>query len=200
MSRLDFQVAVMQRREPASAKQRKAQLQLKRAVKRGDIPPPDPQKRLQKTKSRKRNVDAPSRRLQSSFIKLPPRFLEETKSLAATITLSRPIDPAVAVFDDQVISHEQYTNPGVTNDDWFTLLKRPKWRFDMTKEGVEKNEEGLFKNWLARTDGLVEEWVKRVEETGSDTDTTKVPGKPILEMPRSPTYFERNIEVWRQLY
>jgi hypothetical protein len=187
----------MHRRKPASAKQRKAQIQLKRAVKRGDIPPPEPQRpdHVRKTKSaanRGRNIAVitASRRLQSSFIKLPPHFLEETKLLASTLTLHRPIAPEVAIFDEQ---------SGGLRDKQFTLPKRPKWRYDMTKEDVEKREESFFKEWLSRTDALVEDWMNEGADLEKNSDATVESSRSTLRMPRSPTYFERNLDVWRQL-
>jgi hypothetical protein len=195
----NFLFAIMHRRKPASAKQRKAQIQLKRAVKRGDIPPPEPQRtdHVRKTKSaanRGRNIAVitASRRLQSSFIKLPPHFLEETKLLASTLTLPRPISPEVAIFDEQL---------GGLRDKSFTLPKRPKWRYDMTKEDVEKREESFFKEWLSRTDALVEDWMNEGAnlELETNADATMETSRSALRMPRSPTYFERNLDVWRQL-
>lgn len=82
--------------------------------------------------------------------------------------------------------------------------RRPKWRFDMTKVEVEKNEEGLFKKWIDSTDKIVEEWQKgpqKKEEEEGEEDPKDEPAPELSnEMPRSPTYFERNLEVWRQLY
>jgi hypothetical protein len=63
----------------------------------------------------------------------------------------------------------------------------------MTKAALEKNEEGLFKKWLDQTDDLISEWLN------GDGAVEGTAGQPALKMPCSPTYFERNIEVWRQL-
>lgn len=68
----------------------------------------------------------------------------------------------------------------------------------MTKKEVEKNEEGIFKKWLTETDRLVEDWQKEGEDR-SEPDPDEPP-EPLTKMPRAPTYFERNIEVWRQLW
>jgi hypothetical protein len=51
----------------------------------------------------------------------------------------------------------------------------------MSKKEVEHNEEGLFKKWLEQMDKNFRAWQ---ESTQSE----------------SPSYFERNVEVWRQLY
>jgi len=62
----------------------------------------------------------------------------------------------------------------------------------MSKTEVEKNEEGLFKKWLDQTDQVLKEWV----DSGPDIPTGSQ-GEGV--MPRAPTHFERNLEVWRQL-
>ena len=60
----------------------------------------------------------------------------------------------------------------------------------MSKTEVEKNEEGQFKKWLDQTDQVLKEWV----DGGSSP-----PDQGEGAMPRAPTHFERNLEVWRQL-
>lgn len=213
----------MPRRKPASAKQRKAELQLKRAVKRGDVPPPDPKKPNHHRKSRSVRIGPTgqilgsagnaataaivksARRLQSSFIKLPPRFLEETRALASTLALPRPIPLEAAIFTDHTISRGKAGGVSDRKTVQLSCPKRPKWRFDMTKDEVEKNEEGFFKKWIDQMDDLVEEWQKEddhsdSEEEGDAEKKEEVPKSEVLEMPRAPTYYERNLEVWRQLY
>ncbi|KZT30803.1 P-loop containing nucleoside triphosphate hydrolase protein [Neolentinus lepideus HHB14362 ss-1] len=196
----------MPRRKPISAKQRKADLQLKRAIKRGDVPSPQEHAKSQKSRPRKGHqvegdtsrtsqqvVDA-ARKLQSSFIKVSPQFLAEAKELASNLPLPRPIPIESAIFSVDVHEH---TEP----DELLTCPKRPKWRYDMTKKEVEKNEEGLFGKWLNQTDTLVEQWrafreAKRNEQI-AELATTSL---QLRTMPASPTYFERNLEVWRQLW
>lgn len=57
--------------------------------------------------------------------------------------------------------------------EYIEFPKRPVWDYDMTKEEVEKQEAESF-----------EHWVRAVEETyGGD----------------QLSWFERNLEVWRQL-
>ena len=65
----------------------------------------------------------------------------------------------------------------------------------MSKDQVEKNEEALFKKWLDQTDQVFKEWVDR-SPSPSDGETNN---QEETVMPRAPTYFERNLEVWRQL-
>ncbi|KAF7966429.1 hypothetical protein HWV62_38412 [Athelia sp. TMB] len=210
----------MPRKKPTSTKQLKAERQLKRAVKRGDAPPPDPlakkpkrpkkgasyRQRLQGTdggpSQSAQNAIVSSRKLQSAFIKLPPSFLEDTKRLASALPLPRPIPVEAAV-----LSSGQTGGEGADRalGGELTCPKRPKWRFDMTKVEVEKNEEGLFKKWIEQMDQIVEEWQKPEEvkkDEGDDTgikEEDPVPAEP-EKMPRSSTFYERNLEVWRQLW
>ena len=182
------------RRKPTSTRQKKADQQLKRAIKRGDVPPPEAKKNPHRKPKigPMRNLDnavlvESARKLQSAFIKLPPKYLEETKLLASTLPLYRPIPVEKATFKP---FHIEADFPTVV----LTCPKRPKWKFDMSKLEVERNEEGVFKKWLAQTDQLLEEWQNLREEQNSGNITT---GAAQL---RSPSYFERNLEVWRQLY
>ncbi|RPD57034.1 P-loop containing nucleoside triphosphate hydrolase protein [Lentinus tigrinus ALCF2SS1-6] len=194
----------MHRRKPISAKQRKEQLQLKRAVKRGDVPAPPPTKPDRHRKARRgptglplgsatRNAAAEStRRLESSFVKLPPAFLERTKVLASTLPLTRPIPPEAAILSDV-----DKPPPGADSpyDSQLTCPRRPKWRYDMSKKEVEANEEGLFKKWLAQTDAALDLGHPAAHEGSGDI--TKADHQ---SMPHAPTSYERNLEVWRQLW
>ncbi|KAG6837674.1 hypothetical protein H0H93_004950 [Arthromyces matolae] len=204
----------MPRRKPTSTRQKKADTQLKRAIKRGDVAPPEPQKKTRRPKVRRGPTGSiigsasdpthaaaaqAARRLQSSFLKLSPKFLEETNSLASKLPLCRPIQNTKTVY-----------SPGpMLSENKLTCPRRPKWHFDMSKKEVEHNEEGVFKKWIDQTDGLVFDWQNESnsqlqgpvaqndnECILSDENTEKEPD----EMPRSTTYFERNLEVWRQLW
>ncbi|THH02612.1 hypothetical protein EW026_g288 [Hermanssonia centrifuga] len=197
----------MPRRKPASGKQRKAQLQQKRAIIRGDIDPlPAKQdthrkgKRAQVGQSTRNPAVAESvRRLQSSFVKLPSEFLEETKRLAATLPLPRPISSDAARWNESVSSQD----PDDTDKreiEQLTCPKRPKWRYEMTKTEVEKNEEGLFKKWLDRSDEIVAEWCEPEIREPADDDEADLNEQIQEQMPKAPTSFERNLEVWRQLW
>ncbi|KII93170.1 hypothetical protein PLICRDRAFT_35356 [Plicaturopsis crispa FD-325 SS-3] len=193
----------MTRRKPASSKQRKADLQLKRAVKRGDLPPPEPKPQKSRRPPRQKvgpngkligsggpSVAAEStRKLQSAFIKLPPHYLEDTKALAGVLPLPRPLGVEAAIFADPEQGEGTLSCP-----------TRPKWRFDMTKIEVEKNEEGVFRKWIAEMDERVDAWVKGPPEPVREESDEDIPVKEPTDMPRAPTYFERNIEVWRQLW
>lgn len=191
----------MPRKKPFSNKQRKVQLQEKRAIKRGDVSPP-PAKRNPKQKRRylasrsaaAGTVDtqavASSRKLQSAFIKLSPAYLEKSRLIAAQQPLPRPLPPSVAVFSPDDLDQ---SNEGDAQE--LSCPKRPKWRYDMSKTEVEKNEEGLFKKWLDQTDQVLKDWVDRGPSPSDGEGSTHSEAA----MPRSPTHFERNLEVWRQL-
>jgi len=83
-----------------------------------------------------------------------------------------------------------------------TLLscpKRPKWRYDMSKKEVERNEEGMFEKWLAQTDNSIARCLT-VESSGQPGDFHDLDiASSAVTVPKSLTYFERNLEVWRQL-
>ncbi|KAJ3539165.1 hypothetical protein NM688_g6405 [Phlebia brevispora] len=198
----DFTQCLMPRRKPSSSKQKKAQLQQKRAIKRGDISPPPPSSkpdhrhRKGKQAGTDQSVRAAaaadsSRRLQSSFVKLPKDFLDNTRRLAADLPLARPIRSDVAIWKDVVPSQDAETSADRSNTALLACPRRPKWRYDMSKKEVEKNEEGLFKKWLDQTDAVLSEWneSKLAPENGDGE-----------QMPSAPTSFERNLEVWRQLW
>ena len=71
------------------------------------------------------------------------------------------------------------------------------YRYDMEKKEVEKNEEGLFAKWIAEMDNNVEAW--RSEGIVDEKDENDQIVHSVEALKRSPTYFERNLEVWRQL-
>ncbi|KAJ7070863.1 GTPase [Mycena amicta] len=174
----------MPRKKITNTTKLKAARKLKRAVKRGDVDAPPPPSRRQ-TKHRSTHRAPPvseavqsARKLQSTFINLPPEFLEQTQLLASRLPLLRPIPSALQllpVFDSEL-----------------TCPRRPKWNFSMSKEEVEKNEEGIFRKWLSQTDEAIQQW--------QDQPSRYVRSCDEGAMPRSTTVFERNVEVWRQLW
>ena len=168
------------RRKPTSTRQKKAEQKLRRAIKRGDASPltSKPVSRpgrshstTEAAKNRSAQIDS-VRRLQSAFINMPPNFLEKTKLIASTVSLVRPIANAKVLYNGSIVPQDLPR---------LTCPRRPKWRFDMSKKQVENNEEGLFKQWLQQTDDNFRAWQES-------------------EQSESPSYFERNLEVWRQLY
>lgn len=191
----------MPRRKPASSKQRKAELQLKRAVKRGDIPAPPPKpNRGQNARHpagipKAKATDSSSKRLQSAFLKVEPEFLEKSKLLAATEPLPRPLPREAAILDENEVRDDK--------GGLLTCPKRPKWRFDMEKKEVERNEEAVYQMWINETDRYIEAWRRSEPQTTLPTDTSGSPTSQVAapaRVPGSPTYYERNLEVWRQLW
>lgn len=198
----------MPRRKPFSAKQRKAQLQDKRATKRGDEPLHPPSSSSPsvsgnpKTGSRRPQRSEPttgdSSRLQSRFIALSTEYLDQTRDLAHAIKLTRPIPSAYSVFPVDMIARDGGR---------LKCPSRPKFRYGQTKKEVERNEEGWFKRWLGETEGVVRDWIKEKDiddndnQDGSKTDDGgDEPDRGNRELwPRSPSWFETNLEVWRQL-
>ncbi|QRV83278.1 50S ribosome-binding GTPase [Ceratobasidium sp. AG-Ba] len=181
----------MPRKVAFSAKKRKVQLQEKRAIKRGEVPATVAEKSKNKRKRGKRPpadneaalaAAARTRMLVSSFLKPSPEFLEASKEAAATEILVRPIPESSRIL-----------RVGSDNEgEGLVCPRRPKWRYKMTKEEVEKNEEGLFAKWTTQTDEAINSW-RQANIIPSKTDS----GPGILP---APTYYERNLEVWRQLW
>ncbi|KAJ4485812.1 P-loop containing nucleoside triphosphate hydrolase protein [Lentinula aciculospora] len=185
----------MPRRRPTSTRQKKEERQLKRAIKRGDVSPPPPTRRKAPKRSREPHGNASastpiesSRNLQSSFIKASRQFLEDTKLIASTVPVSRPIPLDAAILPS---SYEQGSN-----HELLSCPRRPKWRYDMSKKEVESNEAGLFRKWLQETDSALEKWRSRVRKSDDRHDNAEQEPAVI----RSSSSFERNLEVWRQLW
>ncbi|KAI3622647.1 mmr1 hsr1 gtp binding protein [Moniliophthora roreri] len=185
----------MTRRKPMSTRQKKEEIKLKRAIKRGDVdpPPPKPQQHRRKRPGNSQNNDnqaaESSRKLQSSFTKYSATYLKETQLLASRLPLHRPIQ----YVDTAIYTDQKWTIPVESELAVLTCPRRPKWRFEMSKKDVEANEEGLFKKWLTQTDELCSKWVTM----RGDPEVMKSAEE---SMPPSTTYFERNLEVWRQLW
>lgn len=180
----------MPRKKPTSTRQKKDDQKLKRAVKRGDVSPPPPSRRK---KPQKRNAPSSTlaestRKLQSSFVKPSRKFLEDTKALASTVPLSRPIPIGAAILTEISADHDS---------DPLTCPRRPKWRYDMTKSYIDANEEGVFKQWVNQTDTALEKW--RLADKKHQSDDRDEDDEDDLSVERSPSSFERNLEVWRQL-
>lgn len=169
----------MPRRKPHSHKEKKAKIQAQRAVKRGESPPPLKPSVAAKKKQGRSAYNPPPKRgitaLETKFLALPQGYVEKTRNRAWQDPLPRPLPPSSAVFDVSLVD-----NPAGYG---LTVPSRPKFRLDMTKAQLEKNEEGFFKKWLEKTGEIVHDWVDGAGD----------------EEIRSPNWFETNLEVWRQL-
>ncbi|KAG8926747.1 hypothetical protein FRC01_008432 [Tulasnella sp. 417] len=215
----------MARKKPISGKQRKEALQEKRAIKRGDIekpPPSGPNRRRRgrggraqaELRARIRSDDPDvsvaaqnaaakiesTRKLQSAFRKVSPEFLALWREKASNDPVQRPIDDTKKHFDIGVV-HQQ-------GSDDLTTPKRPKWRYEMSKEEVERNEEAMFEKWRAETEGKIDRWRQREvnlpNSPPADADEhvkEEFEALRIKELTmRPPTFYEQNLEVWRQLW
>ncbi|KAM0788802.1 hypothetical protein ACM66B_002890 [Microbotryomycetes sp. NB124-2] len=212
----------MGRRKPISGKARKEHLKLKRAIKRdqdgngGDGGPGTSSigngsltatsssrplggqhgrrpaaKRYMTTEERHRADKVAGRvKLESRFIRLPPQVQERHRLMAATERLERPVRAQLGVLKESDLLWQPNTGDADDDDDELkpmTCPKRPKWRYTMTKLEVERNEEGMFEQWLSQTDARLARFAQEQKAQGSSS-------------PVSPTYFERNLNVWRQLW
>ncbi|OCF43640.1 hypothetical protein I317_02532 [Kwoniella heveanensis CBS 569] len=182
----------MPRRKPASAKHKRQKLIDKRALKRGDLTAEEHAAGLHAlNKTYGRVYDLPSksggpelagrsdaRKLQSRFVALHPTFLTRTRDLAFEEILERPLPPSSSVFPLEILTERDA-------DGALTCPQRPRFRYGQTKKEVERNEEGYFKRWLNGIEGVMQSWVDEGDDQG---------------VPRGPTWFETNLEVWRQLW
>ncbi|EIW69909.1 hypothetical protein TREMEDRAFT_13269, partial [Tremella mesenterica DSM 1558] len=184
----------MPRKIAFSAKAKRQQLRLARAIKRGESPPPQendfstwrpkrPTGRVGKSAilGTKKDIEKAAK-LQSSFIHLSPEYLSLTRDLAFTTTIDRPVRKERGVFREEWLDGGGLECP-----------RRPKFRAGQNKKEVERNEEGWYLGWLERSKGLVEKYLEEdeVQELGKEKKE---------EWPRSSPWFETNLEVWRQLW
>jgi ribosome biogenesis GTPase A len=76
----------------------------------------------------------------------------------------------------------------------------------MSKDDVDANEQGYFRRWMTQTDAIVERWHNQNKQpvaSGTDLGSadSSIPDTVVQDkMPCPPTHFERNLEVWRQLW
>lgn len=174
----------MPRKVPGSHKQKKIKLINQRATKRGEeapihVPERGPAPWLKPSARPDAHRAGPGGKLalQSRFISMPPQYVEKTRDLAFSERVARPLPGSAACLPLELV-----INPAGDN---LTVPVRPRFRYGQTKKEVERNEEGIFRKWLASTRETVEDWVS--VETGPD------------EWPHSPSWFETNLEVWCQL-
>jgi hypothetical protein len=177
-----------------------ATLQEHRAIKRGDVEAPkDGHKNKGKLTIGRSTalgtVDlkarAKAKELQSSFVGLTKEYIEAANRRAFNQVLPRPLTREVAHFRTPVqLEAEPELQKKVQDLDerlWCPI--RPKWRHSMTKNELDRNEETQFAKWLEGMDLIHDEYMAlpRLDDQGR-VDT------------RSPSFFERNLSVWRQLW
>lgn len=188
------------RKKPSSSNEKKERDRIKRAIKRGDVEKPEdphPNRKRRGVKSALANSDNQeaidrAKKLQSAFIRPTKEYLVSTREVASNVPLIRPIAPEKTIYDPAEFSIGVVPEP---SSQPLSCPERPKWRYDMSKKEVEANEEGLYQKWLEATDARL-----APPAAPSSVTTSDQPEDPaIAAPPASPTYFERNLEVWRQL-
>ena len=188
----------MPRRKPFSAKQRKTQLLNRRALERGEIDALPPKaKPSRRTPNSGTGAEPSSRRLQSRFISVSPAYLALTRDLAHALPLPRPIPASSAEFPIEILVERD-------GEGRLTCPARPKFKAGQTKKEVERNEEGMFRKWLEGIDGVMKGWVEGDDRECVRDDREGEGGEGGMEgleqkWPRSTSWFETNLEVWRQL-
>lgn len=181
----------MPRKQPFSNKQKKSQLLIKRAAKRGDEELAAVVKKPVNRRPGRSDMNpsgGPRLALESKFVSIPKNYQERTRDLAYSSPLERPLPDESAAFPLHLVA-----NPAAAP---LTVPARPKFRYGQTKKEVEKNEEGVFRKWMAGVRGTVEAWVEDGAWSGKPVDDDGPKG---LEWIHSPSWFETNLEVWRQL-
>ncbi|RXK41682.1 hypothetical protein M231_00917 [Tremella mesenterica] len=201
----------MPRKIAFSAKAKRQQLRLARAIKRGESPPPQendfstwrpkrPTGRVGKSAilGTKKDIEKAAK-LQSSFIHLSPEYLSLTRDLAFTTTIDRPVRKERGVFREEWLDGGGLECP-----------RRPKFKAGQNKKEVERNEEGWYVGWLEKSKGVVEKYLEedggdsivREEEEGIESrkEIQELGKEKKEEWPRSSPWFETNLEVWRQLW
>ncbi|KAJ9122967.1 hypothetical protein QFC24_004005 [Naganishia onofrii] len=216
----------MARKKPASNKQKKAALQEQRAIKRGDIPAGTPREhtniKLKPSASQNAlpsrsealgTVDWQARRkareLQSAFTGLSKTYVEAANRKAFNVPLPRPLPPSAVLFRNPVQQEtdEQVREKVKELDERLYCPIRPKWRHSMTKKELDRNEEMVFGRWLEEMDATHGEYLQLPHMDDNDTEGNqhrgsgeRERGKDDASTTRSPSFFERNLSVWRQLW
>jgi len=175
-----------------SAKQKREQLQDKRAVQRGELEPS--QVRYARNPAgnyrpganhlpHPASANTAATRLISKFTSLTPEYVERSRFLAHTLPLIRPIPDEAAVFKLDWMERDRGR---------LSCPVRPGFEMSQAKQEVERREQETYGLWLKETTAIVEKWVEGGEE--------EVQHESAETSLRSPTWFETNLEVWRQLY
>ncbi|ORX89210.1 P-loop containing nucleoside triphosphate hydrolase protein [Basidiobolus meristosporus CBS 931.73] len=165
------------RRKPFSAKQKKNQLQEKRARKRDqgnsdDEPERDHannehqsveelEKKLSTQPKSSRSKEPTSSRLRSVFEKMTPAQIKINKELS--------MQPLVRLPKEALEVSLEETYPKILD-----FPKRPSWSYQMSKNALETREKEYFEEWLEK---IYSEF-------------------PVDQL----SFFEHNLEVWRQLW
>jgi hypothetical protein len=196
-----------------------AQLQEKRSVKRGELTlaanfakkntgVKDHLSRSLRDATIDPDARQKARELQSrfKFLSVSSEYLAHTQKIAFERPLERPI-PTELMLYRSAIDREQTPEKRERArqlDDRLNCPRRPKWKYGVTKKELEKNEEGNFAKWLQSVEDVQHDYscLDEEDESSADEDEPKtvlVREDAPLEI-RSPSVFERNLQVWRQLW
>lgn len=179
---------------PYSHKKKRKQLLTKRALKRGEEVPD-----YVKTNGtvpldrshRQRSVAQDVLELRSRFIAIPHDYAIRTRDAAWADVLTRPIPDSLATFPLDLVD-----NPAGKG---LSVPSRPPFEFGQTKREVEANEEDVYRKWLANARDTVESWMEGDDEDEDEDDEYDRRSEEKTTELRSPSSFETNLEVWRQL-
>ncbi|KAJ2958690.1 hypothetical protein NQZ79_g5712 [Umbelopsis isabellina] len=185
------------RKKPFSAKQKKKQLQERKQRKAGNVSegrtyrPTVVEQPAQKLFVPREKGDQPSDYGRSDTMKhfVPAQVSAGTSSKLRSVF--EKLSPAV-IERARLASMKPFTRlpqtaleVGIaTGEDMIDFPKRPKWNYGMTKDQLEQSEKREFENWL---EDIYERYGDQVEENANGEQ-------------KQLSWFEHNLEVWRQLY
>jgi hypothetical protein len=152
-----------------------------------------------------------ARALESRFAKLSPTALENLSLIAAYTPLERPVRPELAILTPERIdastsasastSAAEGGSKGGGGSGAFRLPKKPRWHRDLSAKAVQSNESSVFSSWLEETDSAMDSRFSLVKGllSSSVAEVKHLP-RPKAEECLLPSMFERNVEVYRQLW
>ncbi|PWN47014.1 P-loop containing nucleoside triphosphate hydrolase protein, partial [Violaceomyces palustris] len=129
-----------------------------------------------------------SRGEESNFSKLEVDQLERLLLVSHRRILPRPIPSRLTVLTYARI----WVKEEEEKEEPLKVPKRPRWNTLMEKKTVDANESQVLFNWLKSTDSIIQRHF--------DRDPTEEEGRGGGGIPSIPSLFERNLEVFRQLW
>ncbi|PWN19400.1 P-loop containing nucleoside triphosphate hydrolase protein [Microstroma glucosiphilum] len=150
-----------------------------------------------------------ARALESRFAKLIPTALENLSLIAAYTPLERPVRPELAILTPERIDASTSAYASASSAEGgskggrgaFRLPKKPRWHRDLSAKAVQSNESSVFSSWLEETDAAMDSRFSLVRGLlSSQLAEVKHLPQPKAEECLLPSMFERNVEVYRQLW
>lgn len=149
-----------------------------------------------------------ARALESRFAKLSPTALENLSLIAAYTPLDRPVRRELAILTPERIDASTSASAGEGGSKGggggggaFRLPKKPRWHRDLSAKAVQSNESSVFSSWLEETDAAMDTRFSLVKGLlSSGVAEVKHLPRPRAEECLLPSMFERNVEVYRQLW